>query len=400
MNKKYYFVQFLKMVLILFVFTKTNITLAQTGCTDARANNYNSVAVINDGSCTYNYTLVTPTVVCFLDNTVAETSGLIQINNTWFTHNDSYNKPLIYGINNDSCKVIQTIKMDSATNTDWEAITSSTTNLYIADIGNNDGTRQDLKIYKTNQIPSNTDTVLANTIINYSYSNQTIFTSNSNTNFDAEACLFVNDSLYIFTKQWGNNKTTYYKLPTVAGNYIIDAVDSFNVNGLITDAAISPNKKTIALLGYDANGNGFVWLLWDFKNNNLFSGNKRRLDFGITLGQAEGICFYTNDSLYITNEKFSIFPALLQKTEVGKYVNALPNMGNNLNKGVAFTIVNNVLVTEEKNYNVYIFNTMGNLHYFNSNCNGNHSLQQLHNGIYFVQVCNNKGCKTKVFNKN
>jgi hypothetical protein len=67
-----------------------NSAFAQVpGCTDPLASNYNPVATINDGSCAYNATAVSPSASVNLVNVLAETSGLIKWNNQLWTHNDS-----------------------------------------------------------------------------------------------------------------------------------------------------------------------------------------------------------------------------------------------------------------------------------------------------------------------
>ena len=54
---------FLKKLIIIFgcIILAANVTIAQTyGCTDARANNFNPGATLNDGSCTYTSTSTSP----------------------------------------------------------------------------------------------------------------------------------------------------------------------------------------------------------------------------------------------------------------------------------------------------------------------------------------------------
>ncbi|RZK44819.1 MAG: T9SS C-terminal target domain-containing protein, partial [Pedobacter sp.] len=69
------------------------------GCTDPLSNNFNPLATVNDGSCTYNATSYTPPVkVDPINSTLVETSGLQWAGNSLWTFNDSGGEPAIYRI--------------------------------------------------------------------------------------------------------------------------------------------------------------------------------------------------------------------------------------------------------------------------------------------------------------
>ena len=155
-----------------------------------------------------------------LQESLNETSGLIFINQKLITHNDSGGKPELYEIDSISGEIIRTVVVSNATNVDWEDICNDSTYLYIGDFGNT-GSRTDLKIYRlliSSYLTTANDTVTVDTI-QFHYSDQTDFTpAQFSTNFDAEALISFNDSLYIFTKNWGNNWTNIYALPKSPGN--------------------------------------------------------------------------------------------------------------------------------------------------------------------------------------
>ena len=69
------------------------------------------------------------------------------------------------------------------------------------------------------------------------------------TNFDAEALISYGDSLYIFTKNWGDKWTNIYALPKTPGTYQISKADSINAQGLVTGASYNPLSKTILFVG-------------------------------------------------------------------------------------------------------------------------------------------------------
>ena len=108
--------------------------------------------------------------------------------------------------------------------------------------------------------------------------------------------------------------------------------DSFLVDGLITDASLSPDQSRTFLLGYKNNGNNFytsfIWSLWDYSNGQVFSGNKRRIEIGnvLNVSQTEGIALTSNQSGYVTSEKVVSFVTLapkLFKFDFGAYFNNL-----------------------------------------------------------------------------
>ena len=79
-----------------------------SGCPDPAANNYNSSATVNDGSCTYKNASIKPELNTKLSTIVNETSGLLYWNHQVWTHNDSGGEPALYNIDSTTGKVIRT----------------------------------------------------------------------------------------------------------------------------------------------------------------------------------------------------------------------------------------------------------------------------------------------------
>jgi hypothetical protein len=279
-------------------------SFSQTGCTDPAASNYSATATINDGSCTY-----TPTTQPFnlMVNTinVGSNSGIEWMNGSVYTFGDSGNPPAFYKIDTTTGNISQNISVTNFGNQDWEDITADTGFVYIGDFGNNNGNRTDLKILKISksQFINNPSSVVSVTAqaINFSYSDQTSFASNSNTNFDCEAMISIRDSLYIFTKDRGDLMTRVYKLSKTPGTYNVNPFLNFNTNGKITGADYNPINNEVILIGYKSgNLNSFIWYLSDFQGINFFSGNKRRVELGNAsyAWQTEGIAFYNETSTH------------------------------------------------------------------------------------------------------
>lgn len=258
-----------------------------------------------------------------LQESLNETSGLIFINQKLITHNDSGGKPELYEIDSISGEIIRTVVISNATNVDWEDICNDSTYLYIGDFGNT-GSRTDLKIYRlliSSYLTTANDTVTVDTI-QFHYSDQTDFTpAQFSTNFDAEALISFNDSLYIFTKNWGNNWTNIYALPKSPGNYKISKVDSINAQGLVSAATYNSDSRTILLLGYTF-VSPFIIEIGNFTFNEFSSGTIERYliptppDYSI---QMEGLTFLNQDQYFITAEEFPPLKSALYRLDTDHF---------------------------------------------------------------------------------
>ena len=121
--------------------------LSQWGCTDPQAINYDGNASMNDGSCIYSPTNYTLNLVNNLSDVLQENSGLIRVGDFLYTFNDSGSGAVIYELDTLGM-VLRTIPISGATNVDWEAITANATHVFIGDVGNNNGNRHDLCLYR------------------------------------------------------------------------------------------------------------------------------------------------------------------------------------------------------------------------------------------------------------
>ncbi len=294
---------YIKYLFILF-FAVSFKLVAQSGCTDPQASNYSPTATVNDGSCVY---APTTQAFNFMVNTinVGSNSGIEWINGNIYTFGDGGNPNAFYKIDTTNGNISQNITVTNYGNQDWEDITADTGFVYIGDFGNNNGNRTDLKILKIRKLdfvnnPSAVVSVTAQAI-NFSYTDQTSFVVNTNTNYDCEAMISVGDSLYIFTKDRGDSKTRVYKLPKTPGTYPVSPYLNFNTNGKVTGADYNPINNEVLLIGYKGgNMNSFIWYLSDFQSVDFFSGNKRRVELGNAsyAWQTEGITFYNETSTH------------------------------------------------------------------------------------------------------
>lgn len=273
-----------------------------SGCTDSNAKNYNEKAQANNGKCVYKQLKLKPEYSVRLSDSIKETSGLIAFDNLLWTHNDDHDK-MIYGIDSLG-KIKRKIVLNEIQNHDWEEIAQDSTHIYIGDFGNNySGNRSDLKIFKIEKQSFLEENPKIETI-SFMYSDQTDFSASkpNKTDFDCEAFIVSKDSIYLFTKQWKSSKTGIYSLSKNFGSQTAKLKGTLDTKGLVTGATYLKDKKLITLCGYSKIGKPFLFLLYDFQNQDFLSGNKRRIKLKLPFHQIEGIA--TTDGLhyFLTNE--------------------------------------------------------------------------------------------------
>jgi hypothetical protein len=303
---------------IFFILQSVHL-FAQGGCTDTFAKNYDKNAKYNDGSCLYDESYQSFVFAGNLLPKVSESSGVVLSNGFLWTHNDSGNPNAFYKVDTSNGKVLQSIFITNFSNTDWEDIAADSQYIYIADCGNNDGIRKDLKILKVDKSLFLNDTSQIVNVtaeaINFNYVDQTSFISSSTHNFDCEAIVSVGDSIYLFSKNRGDFKSRIYPLTKNPGTYTIHPTGEFNVNGLITGADYIPEDNKVVLIGYQSSHkNSFLYYLDDFRADSFFTGNNRRVEISNSKQdwQTEGICFNGKDRLFLTCESTNIPAALYQ----------------------------------------------------------------------------------------
>ena len=308
-----------------------------------------------------------------------ENSGLIFYNNNIITFNDSGGEANLYEINANTGNITRTVTITNATNVDWEDITQDASYIYIGDIGNNNGNRTDLKIYKIAKNDYNgSDDIAVAEIISYSYADQLDFTSNpNNTNWDAEGLISYSDQLLIFSKNWVDNRVNVYSIPKTNGTYSALLESSYNTNGLITSAEISLNENIIYLIGYSNSQAPFMYTIHGIPNNSLdiFSGViSEKISNIVPLGnQVEAIALFeitpNKHRLYISNEKFIfsyeditiIFPPKLWLIEIDAETVTLdvPDITSDLTLTIFPNPFDKTLKLSERVDEIIIFDLLG-----------------------------------------
>lgn len=248
-------------------------------------------------------------VLCELPIALREISGLLyDSNGILWAHNDSGHPPVLFQIDTTG-SIIHTQTLSNAANYDWEDITQDDEGrIYIGDFGNNKNNRKSLQIY----IISDSENLYSERVeteqITFSFKDQTSFPPPpSQMNYDIEAMIFREGSIYLFSK---NNTVPYsgytkiYKIPSAPGNYVAELVDSLLIDtnsalvNSITGAATSPDKKLIALITYEK-----VYLIENLVGDNFSNADIIPISLPF-VSQKEGITFKNNTEVFISDENF------------------------------------------------------------------------------------------------
>jgi len=244
--------------------------------------------------------------IAVLSDSLRESSGLTSIDGRIFSFNDSGNTSEIFEIKPGSPFIEKTFQT-GLKNIDWEAITNDGENFYIGEFGNNLGTRKDLKVY---QVPFKNDSLIIDSIktIPFYYPEQIDFTAkNINNNFDAEAMIFLDGNIHLFTKEWVSNTVSHYLIDkNLTENQPAQKLESFDTGFVVTDSSFYDNR--LYVVGYTKKARVFLMIFEKDENGNLFFNKpvkKFALGRAFNIGQIEGITA-TEKGIYISGERFNI----------------------------------------------------------------------------------------------
>lgn len=237
-----------------------------------------------------------------LGNKLTEISGLAQLaTNVFVGINDSGNKAELF-LFNENGESIKTVAITNATNIDWEDLAMDDTYLYIGDIGNNLNKRKDLCVYRVLKSDVLNQTKVLAEKLSYAYSNQTDFPPKKRDyNFDAEALIVLNDSLWIIAKNnaepWNGNAAVYM-IPKTPGNHVAEE------KGTVFTGSVDWWED--AITGADLFEGRLYILTYNrvlvFNPNKLHEPSKLLLKFE-RITQKESIVVVDKNTLYIADEK-------------------------------------------------------------------------------------------------
>ena len=232
-----------------------------------------------------------------LPSSVYETSGLEKVDDNLITINDSGNQPVIYYLN-ESGEVIIERNFSGLQNNDWEDLTVDEEFIYIADIGNNFDTRDNLRIIKAPLDSADNSFE----IINFYYLEQEDFSFKQLSKYDAEALVSIDENLLIFTKNRAKKITEIYKLPKKAGNYKAELIGKIDIESIVTAADFDEKMKLLVLTSTKDFNEYYIHKIKNFKISKL--KNLKTDTYKIPIGktQVEAIKIIDKDNFWITSE--------------------------------------------------------------------------------------------------
>ena len=272
-----------------------------------------SCQIINRGFNSHSDKIGKADTLFHLDKILVESSALCYWNNIFWSLNDSGGDACLYGFDRKNGKLLHIIRINNTKNIDWEGLCQDKHFFYIGDFGNNYGNRKDLQIIRVRKPDTlaKKEISIEGEFIAYYYPDQKNFSIRKHKNkWDCESIFYQNDSLYVITKNWISGISSIYALPSKPGKYAADKKATFNAEGLITDAALSTDGKTLYLIGY-RDYIPYISVIDNYSATKLNKANIKRYEF-ITLAgtQTEGLCILENN-LYFSCEKSKFNPASL-----------------------------------------------------------------------------------------
>lgn len=246
------------------------------------------------------------TIVTDLPEKLSENSGIVQFGqeSAWFIE-DNGNKDNIYKVDFNG-EIQKVLEVKNAKNNDWEDLTSDEHgNLYIGDFGNNDNHRKNLAIYRLPNPEIEPGDKIDAERIEFQYPEQKEFPpKKKELVYDSEAFFYFKGYFYIFTKNRSHpftGKVSIYRVPLEVGQHNATLLGEITTcedwdTCQVTSADISPDGKTVVLLGY-----GKLWTLTDFSDDSFFEGKLAEIDLGVRT-QLESVCFKNETTLLLSDE--------------------------------------------------------------------------------------------------
>lgn len=252
-----------------------------------------------------------------LPSQLQESSGLFCLEQDFISFNDSGGQSLLYRFDRNG-QINHQLQL-SVNNSDWEAISSDGEFLYLADTGNNAGQKQLLFIYKVPlkwlglkqpyqperleiQLPAGSK------LAPYQH------------DFDFEALVYHQDSLWLLSKSWDSQIPVRYKLdPKIKQQKLGKAMPFASPGFLVTDAVFDQSQQQWWLVGYPDPRKA----IWAYLSNAGFQPQLARYDKNLLLletkalstkGQVEGVCMDQDKQIWISEEGSKQSPARLINT--------------------------------------------------------------------------------------
>lgn len=207
------------------------------------------------------------------------------------------------------------VTVTGATNLDWEALAHDDAgNLFIGDVGNNLSRRRELHIYRFPEPQPNSPATLPARRLIFTWPDQTQY-PDPEQRHDCEAMFWYQGRLHLLTKHRRDTSTHIWRaeIPDVGERIFLTQLGIFDIRGMVTDAAVSPNRKRLAVLTYR--------MLWVFdlsaKPDNPLAGPAvaRALAPAAGQWQLEGCTWLDDRTLLLSSEEGGLFQVPLDQVE-------------------------------------------------------------------------------------
>jgi hypothetical protein len=251
---------------------------------------------------------------------INEMSGIAKsrkFKDTYWVHNDSGDIARIFAIHANG-KLISPpqadyagIKLEGASNFDWEDIAIEGDTLYVSDCGDNLNFRNDLCVYMLKEPnPEKINSVKDFKKIRIAYPDKT---GSFPWHFDCEALAVNKGTLYFITK-WREGKSntpgvgaSIYSLskPSYDKVNVLKKLDTkTDLGGWVTAADISPDGKKLAVLTQHPTKS--IWIFDLTKGSDIFHHPIKQIKFKGGK-QDEALCWESMSSILIGNEQRDLF---------------------------------------------------------------------------------------------
>lgn len=245
-----------------------------------------------------------------LPEQLKEISGLASPDNKQlWALNDGGNTAELFRIDPKSGKILERYA-PGVPNRDWEELcVDSFGRFWIADTGNNLNNRKNLRFYCFDPITRQVDSLL------FHYPDQLAYPpkKEEDWNFDAEAVVWHNNRLHLFTKSRfkGRHYTKHYQLTAVPGTQVAELVDSLQIpRRAVTAAALSPDGQELVLIAYFFQKKPWLYTRATLYHFSSFQGTrflggkikKKRLPKGLFARQFESVVHFQG-GWWVANER-------------------------------------------------------------------------------------------------